>query len=280
MNTVTVGRVFIFALVVLPSPYVLTALGGSASPAMLLGLGMFVYWTLTRLSPSLSASHSRQPIRIAALLFLLSIVMSAAAAFARVLPMSRKAKHPIRGIAIALSFVGVCLFFADGIRNRMSTSRRLFPHSSYRRWLHSRCWNLAVRHGSGHSTLFQTSRVRRNQRRTVRSRTIGTSPRSRNGVPPHRVCGCAVHDLAIGIAPRGHELGKEEPHLRHSSSQCLVTAAIPTAMSRTAVVGFATVFVIMSFVWTRRRRLPCLWRTCTFRFRAFPRGTRYPSRDY
>ena len=86
-----------FVLFVFPSPYVFVALGGSASPAMLLGLVMFGWWMLTRITGSLSAYRSRQPIRIAIYLLLASTFASAAAAFSRVLPVE-ETQAPLRGI--------------------------------------------------------------------------------------------------------------------------------------------------------------------------------------
>lgn len=251
MNIVTVGRIFAFLLFVCPSPYVVVALGGSASPAMLLGLGMFVWWTFTRMTRSLSAAHTRQPIRIAVYFMIAGVVASMAAAYARVLPLE-ESQAPLRGLAIALSFSGVCLFFADGLRTRADVEKVV----------------TALVMGASFVAFvgilqFFTGEIIADMLKLPGLGSVNDVVfiSERNGLP--RVAGTAYHPIEYAII-----LCAMWPFaLRYSVMQwtrrarifalvpsVVITAALATALSRTTVVAFGAVLVTMWFTWTARRR--------------------------
>lgn len=252
MNSVNLGRVFMFALFVCPSPYVFAALGGSASPAMLIGLVMFGWWLLTRFTPSLSASRTKQPIRIALYLLVGSTLASAAAAFARVLPVEEM-QAPLRGIAIVISFSGVALFFADGLRNKADVEKivtALVVGGAFVAFIGI----LQFITGNDIAPMLKFPGLSAINDVTFIS--------ERNGLP--RVAGTAYHPIeyatilcAIWPFAIRHAVmnWSKKARLVAIIPAVLITAAIPTALSRTTVVAFAAVVGSMWFTWSPRRRL-------------------------
>lgn len=240
-----------FVLFVFPSPYVFVALGGSASPAMLLGLVMFGWWMLTRITGSLSAYRSRQPIRIAIYLLLASTFASAAAAFSRVLPVE-ETQAPLRGIAIAISFAGVCLFFADGLRSRKDIEKivaALVIGASFV----AAIGILQFLTGNEIAPMLKFPGLGAINDFTFIS--------ERNGLP--RVAGTAYHPIeyatilcAIWPFAIRHAVMNWSKKARIASliPAILITAALPTALSRTTVVAFGAVVITMWFTWSSRRR--------------------------
>lgn len=252
MNTVGLGRIFIFALFVFPSPYVLVALGGSASPAMLIGLLMLGWWTLTRITGSLSASRSRQPLRIALMIFVGTVLASTAAAYARILPVYEM-QAPLRGLAIVASFAGVCLFFSDGLRNRVDIEKIVFA---------------LVLGGTfvaviGLIEFFTRSEIAPLlQLPGLEAMGDVYLISERNGFP--RVAATATHPIEYGIIlcviwpfAMRHAVMMWSKKGRFFSliPITLMSLALPTTMSRTAVVAFTVVVATMWFTWSPRRRM-------------------------
>lgn len=251
MNTVRLGRIFMFVLFVCPSPYVFVALGGSASPAMLIGLVMFGWWVLTRITRSLSASHSRQPLRIAVYLFTASILASTAAAFARILP-AGETQAPFRGLAILCSFAGVCLFFTDGLRNRNDVEKIVSALVIGGAFV-ATIGLLQFATGSEIAPMLKFPGLG-----AVNDFAFITS---RNGLP--RVAGTAYHPIEYAVilcaiwpfALRNAVMHwSKKARVRTLLPIILISAALPTALSRTTVIAFTAVVATMWFTWSARRR--------------------------
>ncbi len=252
MNTVRLGRIFMFVLFVCPSPYVFAALGGSASPAMLIGLVMFGWWMLTRITTSVSSAHTRQPLRIAVFLVIGSIVASTAAAYARILPVE-EIQAPMRGLAIVASFAGVCLFFSDGLRNRIDIEKIVFAF---------------VLGGTFVAVIGLIEFFSRKEISPL-LQLPGLDPlgvlyliTERNGFP--RVAATASHPIEYGIIlcviwpfAMRHAVMMWSKRGRFVSliPIILISLALPTTMSRTAVVAFTIVVATMWFTWSSRRRM-------------------------
>lgn len=252
MNTVSTGRIFMFLLFVCPSPYVVAALGGSASPAMLLGLFMFGWWLITRINTSLSSAHTKQPLRIAVFAFLAAIMASCAAAYARVLSVN-EAQAPLRGIAIAISFAGVILFFADGLRNRKDIEKMI--------------WALVLG-GAFVATIGILQYLTGNEIAPylklpgLSAVNDFTFISERNGLP--RVAGTAYHPIEYAVilcitwpfALRNAVMKwSKKSSIVALIPVSLISMALPTALSRTSIVAFSIVVFCVWFVWSPKRRL-------------------------
>lgn len=251
MKAVTLGRIFVFLLFVCPSPYVFVALGGSATPAMLLGLGMFIYWSLTRVTTSLSAAHTKQPIRVALYIFLGCIFASTAAAYARVLPIA-ETKAPLRGITIALAFAGVCLFFADGLRTRADIDK-IVTAIVFGGTFVAVIGILQYATGNAIAPFFKLPGLGAINDVAFIS--------ERNGLP--RVTGTAYHPIEYAVilcaiwpfALRYAVMGWEKKaRIAVLLPSLLITGALATALSRTAVIAFSIVLLSMWLTWSARRR--------------------------
>lgn len=110
--------IFLVPLFVIPSPYVFAQFGGTASPAMLCGIGMFYVWVMSFVHPPLAKFRRPNAIHVGWFVFFTAMLMSAASAFFRLLG-STEAQAPIRGLAILFGFSGIMLMSTDGIRRRV-----------------------------------------------------------------------------------------------------------------------------------------------------------------
>src|SRR3954451_5835216 len=66
---------YLVLLFVLPAPLVFAPLGAAGSPASVFAIGLFLWWLIARILPTLGAAFGRQPVR-AALYGLLAAIMA------------------------------------------------------------------------------------------------------------------------------------------------------------------------------------------------------------
>ena len=252
MSSVNFGRIFIFLLFVCPSPYVVAALGGSASPAMLIGLVMLGWWAITRITNSVSAAHTRQPTRISTYLLIGSVFASSAAAFARVLP-PEEAQAPLRGISIVLSIAGVALFFADGLRNRNDIEKIVAALVLGGTFV-GIIGLLQFATGNDIAPFLKLPGLS-----AVNDFTFISE---RNGLP--RVSGTAYHPIEYAVvlcviwpfALRNAVMNwTKKGRLVSLLPFIIISAALPTALSRTSVIALGAIIGTIWFTWSARRRL-------------------------
>jgi polysaccharide biosynthesis protein PslJ len=119
----TLLRVYVVCLFLIPSTLIIAPLGGAGTPAGVFGLLLLAWWCCCRMVPRLW-NPSYQPVRIALLLLLLAVVAS----------YIQVGLHPMepleirsadRGMLRILSFTGVALVAADGLRDRAQLRRLL-----------------------------------------------------------------------------------------------------------------------------------------------------------
>ena len=252
MSSVNFGRIFIFLLFVCPSPYVVAALGGSASPAMLIGLVMLGWWAITRITNSVSAAHTRQPTRISTYLLIGSVFASSAAAFARVLP-PEEAQAPLRGISIVLSIAGVALFFADGLRNRNDIEKIVAALVLGGTFV-GIIGLLQFATGNDIAPFLKLPGLS-----AVNDFTFISE---RNGLL--RVSGTAYHPIEYAVvlcviwpfALRNAVMNwTKKGRLVSLLPFTIISAALPTALSRTSVIALGAIIGTIWFTWSARRRL-------------------------
>ena len=103
--------------IVLPAQYVIGPLGAAGQPALLLGLGITIWWLAGWLGQTRSRSRVKQPLRRFALIFLLAVLVSYLIAAMR--PFSPNEQLGAdRGLLNVIAWVGVMLTAMDGISTR------------------------------------------------------------------------------------------------------------------------------------------------------------------
>src|SRR6476620_1083438 len=114
----------IVLLVGVPSILILGPLGGAGTPAEVLGLGMLIIWLFRRIS-SRQTVKTRNLVRIALAVFLVSVVSSYLAAVTRAID-GLELNAADRGVLSALAWLGMALFMMDSpsSRNQLDTVLR------------------------------------------------------------------------------------------------------------------------------------------------------------
>ena len=110
-------------LLLVPSSLVVEPLGAAGSPANLFGLLLFGWWGMSRLVPDLSVMGP-QPVRRAIGFFIMTIVLSYAAAALRGMD-GVEQRAADRGLLTVIGATGAALVAADGILDRASLDRLL-----------------------------------------------------------------------------------------------------------------------------------------------------------
>nr|MDT0658335.1 O-antigen ligase family protein [Micromonospora sp. DSM 115978] len=235
----------------LPYRLIFPPLTNLGRPAVLLGSGLFVWWALTRLHPTL-ASRGPQPMRWALAGYLATIAASYAAGQARGLTVL-EANGADRAVLMVLAGAGVLLATADGVisRDRIDTVLRAL------------CW------GSGAMAVIgicqfvfrinPTNYLQFPPLLTFHRDVIGLGARGPDGLI--RVAGTAGHYiefsvlLVVGLLVAIH-FARFSPHRRdrqlHLCLAMVHAAVIPLALSRTGVLALAVALLLLVLVWPLR----------------------------
>ena len=114
MDAVSLLTLYLVLTFAIPAKLVIGPLGGAGSPAQVLGLLMAIWWVLQRMTAGEPATRIRQPVRIAMLLFVGSVLVSYVAATVRPID-AVELRAADRGLLIVISWLGVCFVAMDGI---------------------------------------------------------------------------------------------------------------------------------------------------------------------
>lgn len=237
---------------VLPSRLIFPPLAMIGKPGVMVGLGLLVWWTLSRLHPDL-ATRGRQPMRWALAGYLATLGVSYIAGQARGLS-HLESNGADRTMLIALSGAGVLLATADGVLTRERIDQVL----------RALCWCCGV------MALFALSQFALKRDLTVNIRfppllvfdrgdLIGLHARGADGL--FRVAGTAGHYIefsvlmVIGLVVAIH-------YARFSASRrdrqiygglaMLLAGVVPIALSRTGVLALAAAIGLFALIWPLR----------------------------
>jgi O-antigen ligase len=106
--------VYVFLLMVIPSPLVFAPLGGAGGPDTIFGCLLLVMYLVTLATPFLAVAKGRQPVRVAAVLLTCVMIAAYISANRRTLP-SLESNGADRGLILMLGWLGIMLVAADGI---------------------------------------------------------------------------------------------------------------------------------------------------------------------
>lgn len=244
--------VYLGLLLLLPARLVLPGLGGEGRPAVLLGLGLLLWWGLTRLIPGLAPGGS-QPVRWILVALVVTTLWSYALAFDRgLLPL--EARSADRGLLRLGSHLGVALVLADGLRNRVELDKVLGVLTGFAGF--TAAVGVLQFYGLDLAPYLRVPGL------VYNSELVGLGLRGGPGFS--RVYGTQQHSIEFGVI-----LAMILPIAVHralfarsrSSSQrrwglvALIASAIPFAISRAGFLGLLAGFIVLSVVWPRRLRL-------------------------
>jgi len=237
----------------IPARLVFVPLGGSATPATLMGLLLLWYWLVARLVPRLGLDFGRQPMRFALLIWLWTLVASVAAAYARagISPMEMSATN--RGIVIYAAAAGIALIAADGIASFV----RLEALVQVIVWLGSVVALIGVVQFVLGIDLASYIHIPK-----LGSITTALSLGDREGF--RRVGSTATHPIEYAavlaaLFPLALHYGTFAARRKiRWIPAILIGMAIPGSLSRTAVVAFVVVLLFLAPTWSRQRRITAL----------------------
>jgi O-antigen ligase len=115
LDVATVIAVHVCLLFGFPSALIVPGLTFAGRPALLLALGLFAWWLIARLSPSLFMIGP-QPLRWACLFYFVSMLLSYISGLLRGLPTLESNRQNFT-ILVTFEFIGLVLMSADGVAN-------------------------------------------------------------------------------------------------------------------------------------------------------------------
>lgn len=244
---------FLVLLLVLPARLVVEPLGGAGSPAQLVGLVCLLAAAVVGLSRWRDATYGAAPVAIAMMGFVLTIFASYLAANLRPLD-SVELLAADRGILQALSWLGVLLVAGGSIQSVGHLERLL------RRLVVAGggLGLLGVLQFVTHKPLVDYIVI---PGLSLNSAVLGVP--FRNGYA--RPAATSVHPIEFGvvltivlpIALHFALCDAHRPAWRRWWPVVAVAAAIPLAISRSALLGTAVVLLVLLPTWSRGRRRAC-----------------------
>jgi O-antigen ligase len=245
--------VYLSLLFILPSKLVVPGLGAAGRPAVMAGLGLFLWWAVSSLHPSLRVNRG-QPVRWVLLLLVVSVLVAYVLGLDRGLTPA-ETRSADRYLLSLASWLGVALVAADGLRRREDVDRLLA-------WL--------VRLGAFSAALGALQFVNVDLTPYIQvpglvynQELVGLGQRGGPGF--NRVYGTQEHYIEFGVVlamlfplaihrllqarGTGQALGRFIP-------VALIAGSIPFAVSRAGFLGLVVGFLVLSVAWTpavRRR---------------------------
>lgn len=116
-DALTVLTIYLALLLLVPAPMVFSAMGQVGGPATVLALGCLVWWGWDRLNRSSARGRGGAPVRNAALVLLLAVLLAYAHSAGLPLPPEERTSAD-SGLLRMAGFVGLVCVAADGIARR------------------------------------------------------------------------------------------------------------------------------------------------------------------
>lgn len=249
-DAVTLLTVYVLFLIAIPSRLVVAPLGASGTPANLVGLVALFWWGSSRLVPNLGVARGSQPVRIALGLFAASVTVGYALAYLRIYD-DVQITAANRALVIVAAAGGIALISSDGIADRSRLDALL-------RRLVLAVTGMAVLgiiqffSGADIASAFRIPGLTPNfvfgdvSSRSIFNRVQATAIHPIEfGVVLALVLPLAIHYALI--APKGKRAGP-------IAAAGLIAFALPTSVSRAAVLALVTVSLVLFAGWDWKRR--------------------------
>jgi polysaccharide biosynthesis protein PslJ len=249
-DTVALLTFYLFLLIAIPSRLVFAPLGGGGTPASLVGIAFLGWYLLAWLNPTSSLDRTRQPIRVAGVLFFATIIASYVSATRHTLP-TVELNAADRNLIVGAGWLGVLLLTADGIdsmdRLRTLLQRMVFGASAMAA--------LGIIQFFGRIDLARYIYVP-----GLSTITLYSALQQFQGFP--RPTATAIQPLEFAavlamILPLAIHQARYAPPGRRGRrwfQVTLISAALPMTVSRTAILGIIVTLIILLPTWPRRDR--------------------------
>jgi len=250
---VSLLTIFLVVGFVIPAPLIFKPLGGSGTPADLLGLGFLLWWGLAKLGSAQGVDRGRQPVRVALLILMLAALASMAAMFLRPFT-GEESNGAYRGLVMFVAVSGVSLLAADGI----SSLERL--HTLMHRFVAG----VSLVAGFGLVQWLTGYNPAATLAIPGLTRNLVLPPQGRSSFV--RVQSTTMHPIELGsllgitlpIAVSYAFLAKDRrTRLIRWAEVGVIALVIPMALSRTAVIAasIGMLAIAMDWSWARRGRV-------------------------
>jgi polysaccharide biosynthesis protein PslJ len=123
LDAVSLLTCYLFLLMAIPSSLVFGSFGAAGAPAAMFAVALFCWYLMARQHPSFPLHRARQPVRAAAILFGCAVIAAYVSANRAVVP-GLQENGADRGLIMLSGWLGVLLLAADGI-DRMGRLRTL-----------------------------------------------------------------------------------------------------------------------------------------------------------
>lgn len=237
---------YLALLYLLPARLVVPGLGAAGRPAVLLGLGLLVWWLATRLHPGLTA-RGRQPIRVLLLILTLAVLTAYVLGLSRGLaPLEHRSAD--RYLIVFASWLGVALVIADGLRDRRDIARVVGALVIFA--------STSALIGALQFNNFDITPYIRVPGLTYNDVLVGLG--QRGGPEFNRVYGTQQHYIEFGVAlamvlPLAIHRMLTTPVRRAvprgALAALIIGSAIPLSISRAGSLGLVTGLIFLSAVW-------------------------------
>lgn len=256
LDTATVIALLVLLLYCLPAALIVPGLTFAGRPALVLAMGLFAWWLIARLSPTLFLMGP-QPLRWTMLFYLVSTLLSYIAGLLRGLP-SLEANRQNFTLLVTFQFMGLVLMAADGVANweRLRKILRVF------------LWAAAFMAAIGLiQSLFEYDIA---QKLIVPGLEIKAEMADfqKRGDNLFRVAGTAIHYIEFSTVlamavPFGLHFAMYAPTRLSRRFYAVLTGmiavAVPIAISRTGVLALVAAMAVMFFAWDWRTRYNMLF---------------------
>jgi len=249
-DAVTLLTVYVVLLFAVPSRLVFAPLGGAGTPALMIGVGAALWWIWYHLHRSERLLGSSSPVRRTIWFFCLAVLASYTAAMMRPILVAEVSTADL-GLVALVGWAGVALVAHDGITslsrlevlvNRIAVAGGAVALLGILQFFTKQSWIDQIEF-PGLSTNAALNSV------------LG-----RNGFA--RPAGTAIHPIEFGVmmtivlplALHRAFHGSATSALRRWWPTLAIAAAIPLSISRSALLGAATVLIVLLPTWPKARR--------------------------
>ncbi|HXS65760.1 MAG TPA: O-antigen ligase family protein [Streptosporangiaceae bacterium] len=249
-DAVTALSVFLFALMIIPSALVVGAFGAAGRPATLIAAALIGWYLLARPHPDMTVDAGPQPVRTAAILFACSVLASYVCANQSLLTASEQ-NAADRGLILLAGWLGVMLIAADGIASEhrlAALCRRIVLGATTMAVLGIAEFltgtdltkYVAI---PGLVTHFQVTDL---------MTRFGLARANSTASQPLELSASLAMSLPLAIHQARHSITRLRR--RRWLQVAVIAAAIPMAVSRTALIALGVMAILLVPTWPARQR--------------------------